>query len=178
MYFAAELTKAQAIHHVFDRVGIYLDYYILYVNDKDILNMDLRIIDPIPLTKDEAESYAFCNSFDKGYVKIPEDSWKELMFDRNNDPSYEKTDSGKIKYFINEKDQKNATELMTKILKQKVQIFIDNKIIFEENNKNYWLKVFYEYLTMLDRCETIGDATRVLIDIQSKLYKENPEDWE
>lgn len=177
-YFACEITKSQKSQYTFWEIGLYLDYYILYVEEKDILHMDIRDLDIVPISEQEAKSYAFCNTNGKEYLKVPENSWEILLFDREKKESYEKLDKERIKYIITDEDKKYSLSLMKKILDKKTKVFIENRIIFDKDNYKYWNDLYESLSNELNNCITIKEATDYFLKIQSKLYKEHPEDWE
>lgn len=175
MYFAAELMKCQNSSYNLEQVGMWLDYYIVYVPDKAILHMDLRDLDPVPLTDSEAKAYAFCNSFGKGYVKIHESEWEQYLFEREIKDEYEISAKGKIIYPITGQDEQDAVSLMKKILNHKTLVFIQNRVMLDPENQHTWIETHWSYEDRINSATSISEISEIYADIIRYLYLVHPE---
>lgn len=171
MYFAIEINQGQSCPYMLEEVGMWLDYYIVKVDDKAFLKMDLSRYNPIPLTEEEANAHWFA-AIRTGRVKIMQHDWER--FGRPLSPDYEISKKGKIVYPITRQDEQHAVSLMKKILYAKASIWLENQMIFTEDLEDVyalWDKIEQE----LNNSTSLIDTTNVYFLMQKELYKEDPE---
>lgn len=171
MYFAIEINQGQSCPYMLEEVGSWLDYYIVKVDDKAFLKMDLAKYDPIPLTKEEAHAHWFAG-IRTGKVKIMPESWD--IFGRELNPEYEISKKGKIIYPITRQDEINAVSLMKKILNKKISIWLDNQIHFNLDYQNA-INTESSIISDLKKASSLVDTLEVYFRMQKEMYKEDSE---
>lgn len=173
MYFAIEINQGQSCPYMLEEVGSWLDYYIVKVDDKAFLKMDLSRYNPIPLTEEEAHAHWFAG-IRTGKVKIMPESWD--IFGRELKPEYEISKKGKIVYPITSQDEINAVSLMKKILYAKALVWLENQVIFsEEENLEQVYAIWDKTEQVLNNSNNLIDTINVYFYMQKEMYKEDVE---
>lgn len=165
MYFAIDVYDGQNCPYMLEEVGYLFDYYIVWVDDIAALRMNIAKYNPIPLTEEEAKSFWFVG-IRSGFVKIHPHDWEK--FGRELLPEYEITKRGKILYPITSDDEKNAVSLMKKVLRKKIEIWLENSKIF-----NYNRDLGEKILKDLKNTNNLIDTINIYFKMQKDLYKED-----
>jgi len=172
MYFAIEINDGQRCPYMLEEVSTFLDYYVVKVNDRDALRMNLVPYNPIPLTKDEGEAIWFAG-IRTGRVKIPPNVWER--FGRELKSEYELSLKGKIVYPITRKDEENAVSLVKKIFDRKLSIWLDNQYHFGADLESL-NAIDNKYSSAFEESKTMIEIMNVYSEMQKELYRESAEE--